>query len=302
MKGFSKPDGSIRYRPTAPPGGWPFHTLSEGTAGPPPRLLDQVRARIRARHYSRLTEKAYVGWIRRYIRFHGLRHPAMMGREEIEQFLSSLAVEGKVSASTQNQALSAILFLYREVLDQEIPWLEGLIRARRPRHLPVVLTRQEVQAVLGKMRETPRLMATVMYGSGIRLLECCRLRVKDIDFGLQQILVRSGKGGKDRVTLLPVVVQTELRGHLEVVRRQHQEDLRRNEGWVETPGALERKYPNAGREWGWQWVFPETRTYYHRESGRRRRHHLHESVIQRAVKEASRAVGIAKRATSHTLR
>lgn len=259
-------------------------------AGPPcapkPRLLDRVREAIRARHYSHRTETAYVGWIRRYIFFHGKRHPTNMGSAEITRFLTSLAVDGKVAASTQNQALSALLFLYREVLQQEVPWLDDLVYAKRPHHLPAVLTRDEVRAVLAEMHGVP----------------CARLRVKDIDLARNQIVVRAGKGDKDRLTILPAAVKADLTRHLESVRRQHQIDLESGAGWVELPWALARKYPNAGREWPWHWVFPATRVYVDRLTGQHRRHHLHESVLQRAVKTAALRTGIAKRVSCHTFR
>ena len=267
-----------------------------------PKQLERVREAIRTRHYSRRTEKAYLGWIRRFIYFHDKRHPTEMGGEEIARFLSSLAVEAKVSASTQNQALNALLFLYREVLDQNFPALEGLVRAKVPRRLPVVLTREEVRAVLQQLRGTPRLMATLLYGAGLRLLECARLRVKDIDFDSNQIVVRGGKGDKDRITLLPSAIKPDLARHLAVVQQQHREDLERGAGWVELPGGLSRKYRTAGREWGWQWVFPATRIYIDNPTGQRRRHHLHESVLQRAVKEAARCAGLTKPASCHTFR
>jgi integron integrase len=269
---------------------------------PKPRLLDQVRLAIRARHYSRRTEKAYVHWIKRYIFFHGKRHPAELGAPEVTAFLTSLAVHDKVAASTQNQALSALLFLYREVLRVELPWLDDVVRAKRPQHLPVVLTRDEVRAVLQRLDGVPRLMALLLYGAGLRLLECCRLRVKDVDFATNQIVIRNGKGGKDRVTMLPAAVKAALIAHLDRARAQHQADLRHGAGWVELPNALTRKYPNAGRDWGWQWVFPATRIYVDRLTAQRRRHHLHESVLQRAVKDAVRGAGIAKPATCHTFR
>jgi len=269
---------------------------------PKPRLLHRVRQAIVARHYSRRTEKAYVHWIKRYIFFHGKRHPAGMGAAEVTAFLTSLAVHRKVAASTQNQALSALLFLYREVLGLELPWLDDVVRAKRPLHLPVVLTRDEVRAVLHRLDGVPRLMAILLYGAGLRLLECCRLRVKDIDFARNQIAIRDGKGRKDRPTMLPAAVKTELAAHLARVREQHQADLRHAAGWVELPGALWRKYPNAGRDWGWQWVFPATRFYVDRATVQRRRHHLHESVLQRAVKDAVRGTGMAKPATCHTFR
>src|SRR5262245_6200322 len=269
---------------------------------PKPRLLDRVREAIRARHYSRRTEKTYVAWIRRYILFHGKRHPAGMGAREITDFLSALAVRDKVAASTQNQALSALLFLYRAVLAQDVPWLDELIRAKRPERLPVVLTRDEVRAVLDRLHGVPLLMALLLYGAGLRLLECARLRIKDVDFGSNQIVVRDGKGFKDRVTMLPASVKAGLAQHLDRVRRQHQSDLDRGAGWVELPYALNRKYPSAGREWGWQWVFPATRIYVDRVTGERRRHHLHESVLQRAVKDAVHRAGITKPASCHTFR
>ena len=268
----------------------------------PPRLFDRVREAARVRHYSRRTERAYLAWIRRFIFFFGKRHPAEMGASEITKVLSSLAVEGNVAASTQNQALSALLFLYREVLGQDLPWLDDVMRAKRPARLPVVLTRDEVRILLSQIRGVPRLMALLLYGAGLRLLECARLRVKDVDFGRKQLVVRGGKGDKDRVTMLPAVVKTELARHMEAVKQQHEEDLRCGAGWVELPSALARKYPNAGHEWPWQWVFPATRMYVEPATGQRRRHHLHESVLQRAVREALRRAAIPKRATCHTFR
>jgi integron integrase len=211
-------------------------------------------------------------------------------------------VESRVASSTQNQALNALLFLYRVVLDQQLPWLDDVVRAKRPQRLPVVLTRDEIRAVLDRLDGAPRLMALLLYGAGLRVLECAELRVKDVDFARNQIVVRSGKGAKDRVTMLPAVVRPGLLQHLEVVRQQHQQDLRRGAGWVELPMALARKYPNAGREWTWHWLFPATRIYVDRVTGQQRRHHLHESVVQRAVKRALRQAGIAKHASSHTFR
>jgi integron integrase len=274
-----------------------------GPSEPPkPRLLDRVRAALRLRHGSRRTEATYVAWIRRYILFHGKRHPADMGAAEVTRFLTSLAVDGRVAASTQNQALSALLFLYRNVLEVDLPWLDDVVRAKRPERLPVVLTREEVVAVLRRLDGVPRLMAFLLYGAGLRLLECCRLRVQDIDFATNQIVVRGGKGDKDRVTMLPAVVKADLARHLQAVRTQHERDLQEGAGWVELPTALARKYPNAGREWVWHWVFPATRPYRDQAAGQWRRHHLHESVLQRDVKDAVRRAGIAKRATPHTLR
>ncbi len=261
-----------------------------------------MRQTLRARHGSRRTEKAYVGWIRRYILFHGKRHPADMGAAEITQFLSALAVQRNVAASTQNQALSALLFLYRNVLEQELPWLEDVVRARKPERLPVVLTRDEVRAVIRELDGPARLLALLLYGAGLRVLEAARLRVKDVDFARNELVVRGGKGDRDRVTMLPGAVKSDLAKHLEVVRAQHEADLRQGAGWVELPWALARKYPNAGRAWGWQWVFPATRMYLHQDTGQRRRHHLHESVLQRAVKVAMRQAGLAKHASCHTFR
>ncbi len=295
--------GSASY--TASAGArWDFAIVRETEPAYPakPRLLDQVRAAVRARHYSRLTEKAYVLWIKRYIFFHDKRHPADMGAAEVARFLTSLAVGAKVAASTQNQALSAVLFLYREVLGIDLPWVDGVIRAKRPQYLPVVLTREEVRSVLQRLHGASQLMALLLYGAGLRLLECCRLRIKDVDFAANQIVIRDGKGRKDRATMLPGAAKVALAAHVERVRLQHQGDLRRGAGWVELPGALGRKYPHAGRDWGWQWVFPATRFYVDRATGQRRRHHLHESVLQRAVKDAVRSAGIAKPATCHTFR
>ena len=258
---------------------------------------------MRLRHLSPRTEKAYYHWIRRFLAYHGHRHPLSMGRGEVTAFLSHLATERGVSASTQNQALAALLFLYGEVLGSNLPWLNELVRARRPTRLPVVMSRAEVSAVLGAMGGEPtRLMATLLYGAGLRLVECARLRVKDVDFAASQLVVRSGKGDRDRVAILPNGARSALKKQLEQVREQHAADLERAAGWVELPGALHRKYPNAGREWIWQWVFPATRTYYHVQTGQRRRHHLHETVLQRAIRQAARQVGLSKHVTSHTFR
>ncbi len=267
-----------------------------------PRLLGQVRAVARVRHLSRRTEKAYVGWIRRFVRHSGLRHPREMGAAEVSRYLTWLAVERRVSASTQNQALAALLFLYRDVLQVELPWLDDLVRAKTPTRLPVVLSREEVAAVLGRISGTEWLIASLLYGAGLRLLEGCRLRVKDVDFGRRELVVRDGKGRKDRVSVLPELLIQPLLVNLEDVRRQHQDDLALGLGSVELPDALDRKYPRAAWEWGWQWVFPATRHYLDRVTGRRRRHHLHESVVQRAMRRAVLASGITKPASCHTLR
>lgn len=292
--------------PTLPGSGGRRSTWSFCESGPPaptpPRLLDRVRQGLRARHLSRRTEEAYVAWIRRFIFFHDKRHPVELGAPEVTKFLTSLAVDGQVAASTQNQALSALLFLYKDVLEIDLPWLDGIVRAKRPVRLPVVLTREEVRAVLQRLDGVTRLMACLLYGAGLRVLECCRLRVQDVDFATNQIVVRGGKGDKDRITMLPSVAKADLSRHLDAVRAQHHRDLAVGSGWVELPTALLRKYPNAGREWVWQWVFPATRVYRDRLTGQRRRHHLHESVLQRAVKLAVRDAGLAKRASPHTLR
>ncbi len=267
-----------------------------------PKLLELVSLAIRARHYSPRTEDSYRRWIKRFILFNGKRHPNEMGEAEVTSFLSNLATDRHVSASTQNQALSAILFLYREVLKRDLGWLDGIVRAKRPQRLPVVLTHDEVQVVLKHMRGVPLLMASLLYGSGMRLLECARLRIKDVDFTRSEITVRDGKGRKDRVTMLPARLQGPIAEHIARVRLQHDRDIRRGRGSVALPDALSRKYPNASREWPWQWVFPATRFYKDSETGEYRRHHLHESVLQRAVKEAVRSAGVAKRASCHTLR
>jgi integron integrase len=261
-----------------------------------------VHAAIRIHGYSRRTEKAYVGWIRRFVRFHGVRHPRELGESEVSAFLSYLAVERSVSASTQNQALSAILFLYRQVLKTELGWLDDLVQARRPSRLPVVLTSSEVTAVLGRLQGTPWLMASLLYGAGLRVLECARLRVKDVDLDRREIVVRDGKGRKDRVTLLPESLRAPLGEEIERVRRQHQRDLALGFGSVELPTAIERKYPRAPWQWGWHWVFPAKRFYRDPATGRQRRHHLHESVLQKAMKSAVLSAGLAKPATCHTLR
>jgi integron integrase len=266
------------------------------------RLLDRLRNAIRTRHYSRSTEKAYCAWVRRFILFHHKRHPAEMGAEEIAAFLSDLAVHGRVSAGTQNQALHAILFLYANVLGVQLPRIRGVAPAKTSRRLPVVLTREEVDRVIAGMNGVTRIMALLLYGCGLRLMECCRLRVKDVDFAANIILVRAGKGQKDRVTMLPGAVRDDLEKHLRRVEKQYREDLRAGAGWVELPNALGSKYSSAGRSWGWQWAFPATRHYTDAETGERRRHHLHESVLQRAVFLAVRRAGIAKPASCHTFR
>jgi len=267
-----------------------------------PRLLDRVRHAIRTRHYSRRTEKAYVGWIKRYIFFHGKRHPAEMGAGEVTRFLTALAVDRKVAASTQNQAMNALVFLYRVVLEHDLPWLDEVVRARRPQNLPVVLTRDEVREVLANLDGPPRLIALLLYGCGLRLLECLQLRVKDLDFTANQITIQSGKGGRDRITMLPATAKPRLLEHIAFVRRQHAHDVECGAGWVWLPDGLARKYPRAAREVGWQWVFPATRHYVEPHTGQRRRHHLHETVVQRAVRNALHTAGITKHASCHTFR
>lgn len=265
-------------------------------------LLDRVRQAIRMKHYSHKTEEAYVGWIKRFITFHHDRHPAEIAEKEIGQYLSTLATRSRVSASTQNQALNAVLFLYHEVLGKQIGYVNGVVRAKRPQRLPVVLTRDEVKALLRQLDGPAWLMATLLYGAGLRLMECCRLRVKDLDFTRNQIVVRAGKGNKDRYTMLPAAVKEPLAQHLTEIRVQHQYDLERGLGRVALPNALDRKFPQASKEWGWHWVFPATKYYTDPATREQYRHHLHESVIQKAVKEAARKAGIAKPASCHTFR
>jgi integron integrase len=260
---------------------------------PPPaeRLVARVRAAMRLRHMSPRTEEAYLQWMRRYFDFHGRRHPASLGAEEVAAFLSDLATRRRVSASTQNQALAALLFLYGDVLGQKLPWLDEVARAPRPARLPTVLSREEVRALLDRMEGVPRLMASLLYGSGLRLMECCRLRVKDVDIARRQIVVREGKGSRDRATLLPQSLRPVLASHLEGVRGQHQEDVAAGAGFVALPAAVAAKLPSAGRDWAWQWAFPATRTHLDLETRERRRHHLHETVLQGAVRRPSSPPG-----------
>ncbi|OGA26830.1 MAG: integrase [Betaproteobacteria bacterium RIFCSPLOWO2_02_FULL_65_24] len=267
-----------------------------------PRLLERVHEAIRRRYYSPRTEEAYVHWIRRYIFFNGKRHPEALGEAEVTAFLNHLASERRVAAATQNQALSAILFLYRDVLGRELPWLDGVQRPTRPPRLPVVLTRAEVERLLAQMTGTRWLIASLLYGAGLRVMECLRLRVKDVDLSYRQILVRDGKGEKDRVTMLPEKLIEPLRAHLERVRLLHARDVHEGYGEVHLPYALARKYPRAAREWCWQYVFPSQHRSRDPEDGVVRRHHLYESVPQRAIKEAARAAGTTKPASCHALR
>jgi integron integrase len=278
-----------------------MNTLHTSFSGKP-RLLDQVRETIRVKHYSPKTEDAYVGWVRRYILFHGKRHPSEMGADQVAQFLSHLALENQVAASTQNQAFNALLFLYRQVLGIDLGEIGGAVRAKKPKRLPVVLTRDEVQVVLALLEGEVWLVCSLLYGAGLRLFEALQLRVKDIDFSRNELLLRDGKGQKDRVTMLPTKAQPALRQHLAVVRRQHEEDLACGLGRVPLPGALSRKYPNADREWGWQWVFPAATHYTDRRTGVHHRFHLHETVVQKAVREAARKTDIRKHITPHIFR
>ncbi len=265
-------------------------------------LLDRVRQHIRLLHYSIRTEEAYLLTIKRFILFHHKRHPRDLGADEIRQYLTHLAHAGQVSASTQNQALSALLFLYREVLSIELPFIDGIERAKRPVRIPVVLAREEIDRVLAHLSGTYHLMASLLYGSGLRLMECVRLRVKDIDFSYQQITVRDGKGQKDRRTVLPEQLVLRLQQQLTLVQQLHEEDLRKGYGRVYLPYALARKYRNAPSEWGWQWVFPADKLSVDPRSGKVRRHHASEDMLQKAVRRAVRQAGITKRASCHTLR
>ncbi|HAH08332.1 MAG TPA: integron integrase [Elusimicrobia bacterium] len=281
---------------------------AEATPPPAPKasssgsILERIRDAVRVKQYSPRTAETYAAWAQRFLSYHGSRPAEELGKKEIEDFLSSLATGAHVSASTQNQALNALLFLYRQVFAKDIGYLDGMVRAKMPIRLPVVLTQDEVQKVLGYLRNVPRLMAMLLYGAGLRLMECCTLRVKDVEFDKNQLLVRGGKGNKDRYTMLPVAVREPLLCHLGHVKEQHQADLKMGLGRVVMPNALDRKYPNAGKEWGWQWVFPATTHYVDILSGEKRRHHLHETVLQRAFKEARIKAGIAKPAGCHTLR
>ena len=267
-----------------------------------PKLLDQLGEALQTRHYSRKTEQVYRHWVRNDIFFHGVRHPAEMGEPEMNAFLTHLAVAGKVSASTQNQALSALLFLYRHVIGRETGDLGDVIRARKPVHIPVVMTRDEVKRVIAQLDGDRRLMASIMYGAGLRLMECLRLRVQDIDFGSNEITVRSGKGAKDRRTMLPESLARPLQDHLKYVKAVHETDIADGWGRVEMPNALDRKYPNAPADWRWQWVFPQEKRWRNVKTGEQGRHHVDESLVQRAVKVAVDRAGLTKRATCHTFR
>jgi len=267
-----------------------------------PKLLDQVRDKIRLKHLSIRTEQAYVDWIKRFILFQQKRHPADMGAAEVEAFLTHLAVEGKVAASTQNQAKAALLFLYREVLAIQLPWLDTVEQAKVSRRLPVVLTQTEVKSLLDRLQGTQQLIGRLLYGTGMRLMECMRLRVKDVEFERHELIVRDGKGFKDRMTMLPDALVEPIKTHMGRVKALHEEDLQAGYGSVYLPYALEKKYPNAAREWGWQYIFPSIKLSVDPRSGVTRRHHADEKGIQRAIKQAVRDAGLVKPATPHTLR
>jgi integron integrase len=269
---------------------------------PKTKLLHSLRAKLRVGHFSRRTEAAYVHWVVRFVRHQGLRHPGEMGEREVLAFLTYLAVERKLAAATQAQALAALQFLYRHVLDRPLAGLAGMPKARGPVRLPVVLSVGEVQRILGALDGVHRLVGTLLYGSGMRLLECLTLRIKDVDMDRGEIRIRRGKGGKDRVTMLPKSVRQPLEEHLRRVRDRHARDVAAGAGAVELPDALRRKYPSAPTQWAWQWVFPAARRYVDRTTGEVRRHHLHESVMQRAMAAAVRVSGVGKKASCHTLR
>lgn len=269
---------------------------------PAPTLLQVYREAMASRHYARRTVYSYERWLRRFLRFHKLRHPREMGSPEINAFLTHLAVKEQISASTQNQALAALLFLYRHVLEIDPGDLNGVVRARRPKRLPVVLSVAEVRAVLQQLEGPPALVCGLLYGGGLRLMEALRLRVQELDFAAHQVVIRGGKGNKDRLTVLPQTLMSPLQIHLQDVKRLHRQDLAAGWGQVPLPGGLVRKYVNASREWGWQWVFPQVTRWRNRETGEQGRHHLDPSVIQRAVRAAVQSAGISKPASCHTFR
>ena len=291
---------SLALSTASRPPGSSLHPAPHET--PPARLLDRVRWHLRVKRYSIRTEKAYLDWIKRFILFHQKRHPAEMGENEIAAFLSHLAINRNVAAATQNQALSALLFLYRQVLERKLEYIAGVERVRRPPKLPVVFTRAEARAVLAHLHGDYRLMVHLLYGSGLRLLEVLRLRVKDIDFGYNRISVREGKGMRERVTILPARLKQPLQAHLARIQELHQQDLARGHGAVYLPTALGRKYPGAARSWPWQYVFPAAKPSFDPRSGEIRRHHVAEKNLQNAVKLAIRAAGLAKAASCHTFR
>ena len=307
----SEADAAAGAPASPPPGG--VDPSAVGTAQPEPqsqsqlhpqpqRLLGRMREALRVRHYSIRTERAYVDWVRRFIRFHDRRHPARLGAVEVQAFLTHLAVERSVASPTQNQAKAALLFLYREVLGLQLPWLDEIVGAKLSRHLPVVLTPSEVRALLGQLSGTMELVAALLYGTGARLLEALRLRVKDVEFERREIVIRDGKGAKDRVTVLPENLVLPLQQHLAGVKRVHLRDLAAGFGDVWLPDALDLKYPNAGRTWGWQWVFPSTVRSVDPRSGAEHRHHLNETTVQKAIAGAARRAGIVKPCSPHVLR
>ncbi len=277
-------------------------SASPSPGAPPKKLLDQVRDAIRLRHYSYKTEESYLGWIRRYILFHGKRHPRELGAAEVTVFLSDLATRGQVAASTQNQALAAILFLYRHVLELDLPWLDDVVRAKRPQRLPTVLTQEEVRRVLALVDGVPGLMLKLQYGTGMRLMECLRLRIKDLTFARREIVIRDGKGGKDRVTMLPQSLEAALQQQLVRVQALHAQDRAAGVAGVWLPDALARKYPNAGTQLAWFWLFPSGRLALDPRSGVVRRHHVFEQVPQRALKQAAVTAGVLRPVSSHCLR
>jgi integron integrase len=267
-----------------------------------PKLLTQLSQAIRSRHYSRKTEATYIYWIKRFIFFHHVRHPQEMAEPEINAFLTNLAVKEHVSASTQNQALCAIIFLYKHVLNRKIGDIGEVIRAKQSRYAPVVLTKDEAKAVVSHLSGDKKLMVSLMYGTGLRLMECLRLRVQDIDFSRNEITVRDGKGAKDRITMIPELLKEHLRQHLVKVKSIHENDIKDGWGYVQMPYALDRKYPNATRDWRWQWVFPQEKRWKNTKTGEQGRHHVHETLLQKAVKESVMQTGIAKRIGCHTFR
>lgn len=277
-----------------------------GSNGPDRRWQQELRRKFDERmgllHRAKSTKKAYAYWIRRYFQYYPNRHPSDLGPDEVTAFLTHLAVVDKVSASTQNQALAGVLFLYKEVLGTDLPWLDDIVRAKPSQHLPTVMSRSEVSRVLAEIFGIPNLIARLLYGAGVRLGEACKLRIKDIDLSASLLNIRDTKSRKDRVAVLPQSLIEPIRQQIAKVNAMHDQDIERGAGWVEIPSAFHRKSPNAGRQFAWQWLFPATRTYVHRETNQRRRHHLHETVIQKAVRQAARAAQIPKHVTTHTFR